>query len=1004
MNADRHAIARRAVLVALRSAVRHLDGNLEADDHPMVDGSWLTIRNGEGQLLCVVDARFPDEDPFDDVIRDRLRTVVARMQAPFGMICTLRRAIVFDASAMMRRDSEEAQVTAQALLADIVDVDGTGDAELHAHLETALRSVIRHIQPSDYVESRPCPEEFFEERLRQITSELLACTDQSSDQRQAVVRLATSVLAYGLIQMRNEETLDALHIPYKLRSSRLMLDVVGAYFRSARLQGHSVFPASVEDVRVVPHRTSIFRMALADLCGFVQRFDPARLDDMALHRAVDAYLQWCSGTQRVAAPVIDLVDVALRIAMPPTAAHNAPLLLELGAANGLFSIRSMVLADSGAGRAPQAFVYAPTGDDERHLVLRTAGQIDDTAGLHILRRRLSTDEAWSVVCVASTDNAERHRIRLLLQRLNVADNGAVVLVVPMAALYSTLWAGVRNALAEKFDVEWIITSDNHPLAHPDVGVCCIIAKANGDSALSEPTMCRTVVLRKAFDSFFLPCDVPRERDAKRVTGIDTFVRYLSASAKGKNNDEACVRVIPQNALGASASADLGWYPLVVPVDVLVRVMQKSKGKLDVLASAGTVVNGLRTGANEFFLLDANDIAAEALEPQYWQRTLMSGKVVDNIVVTDANDLVSITGAPNTDRRLLLIPASDKDVEGTAVAARIARAERDGIHARQSVRQRSPWWALPEPVYPDLIIPKVQHPRRVVATNAAQAAITDVAVGVVLHDTRVTDSLALWLNSTPGLFFDAVFRDKRRRADVTIRDAESFPIPTPEMLRDVHPARHRTFLRRPIGTVEFEWGTTEADATKLEAVRRDRRGADTWFMENMLGLSMEEQRWMLRVLLLSWQGHDVHRLLLAALEHDLADRHKIAPLAEWYTPALEQLPDTYKRVVLIPDGVRNAEVSRSMFAWQLTLARGTRTEEVIECASSEEAHIMRLFVELGKRHVEVPLDAPIIAELLPTLERFRLQLDAALTEVCTCIPDSAARDSVREALRARLVAM
>lgn len=995
MLSERYAEARHVALDALQRALRHHEGDLTAHDHPMVDGSWLAIRQGE-TLLCVVDVRLPDDDPYDDAARDRLRTAAARLQAPLAMMCTLRRAVVFDVAAMTRRAPDEEQVLHQALL-----------SEQPALLAPALRSVVIAMVDAQAQNVRLTPEEFFEERLRHVTSELVACTDMSPRQRTAVVRLATSVLAYGLIQMRNEETLDPLRIPYRLKNPRLMLDIVGAYFRAARVAGHTVFPASVDDVRISPDHTSVFRMALADLCSIIHRVEPSRLDDLALHRAVDAYLQWTSGTRHVAAPVIDLVDVGLRMALRTMTPTQAPTLLELGAANGLFSVRANVLADSSGAMPPESYVYVPTSDDERHAVLRTAGRLDSADGIHLLRRRAVLDRPWDLVCAATTDPSERHRLRLLLSQLHLADTAAVVLVLPLAALYGASWAALRTTLAEGFAVEWVITSDGQPLAHPDAGVCCIVARkrsaaTSAAEANAEERPVRFVTMRKTFESFFLPCGVARERDAKRVSGIETFIRYLSASDRGKNNAEAVVRHIDPARLAAAAASDGGWYPFSVPPDVLARILHKAAGKLGRLDDYGTVVNGLRTGANDVFIVDAADVARQGFEPRYWQRTLMSGHAVDNIIITDADDVTSITGLPDTDRRLLLVPDGDPTLDGTAMRAWLDAAERQGIHARPSLRQRNPWWVLPEPVAPDLVIPKRQHPRRIVATNEAAAFISDAAVGVVLNDPRQAQPLALWLNATPGLFFDALFRERRHRADVTVRDAEVVPVPIPSALGGVHPGRHRSFLRRPLQTIDVEWGTADADAISIDGMQRDRRGVDKWFMEMMLGLTLEEQRTMLRLLLVFWQGCDAQRFLVEALEYELLERHKLEPLREWYGVAIHQLPDAYKRVVLVPDYITDATVAQSMFTWQVTLLRGGKADEIVECASAEEAHILRLFVELGKRHIEIPLDAPIIAELVPKVERFRADLDAAIAAVCSVIPAGAIRDATAQALRARMV--
>lgn len=998
---DRMAAARALLEVCLHDAIERFGLGLTAQDHAMVDGAWITVRAHDGAVVCLVDARFVDDDPFDDVLRDRARSVATRLQAPTFAIITFRRAVLYASSAAAARAPEEQQVLLQRRLADVLTLDDVRSDAAAESISVGLRDLLSAaIAAASGQTSETGADDVLLDRLRDTTAELLDCTDRSARQRSAVVRLATSILAYGLVHMRNEEALDRLSIPYGVTSAELMLDIIGAYFRAARRAGHLMVPDHVTDVAVLPHRAGIFRTALADLCRFLQRFDPIRLDDLTLHRAVDAYLAWCAGTRRTAAPTIDLVDVALRMAAPSTDASNHAIrLLEVGSAHGLFAVRSAVLADS-RGMAPfQSTVYVADADDERHVVLRTIGQVNDAAGLHMLRSRDAATAPWDVACITASDTSDRHRLRVLIHSLPMASHGALVLVVPLAALHDPLWAGVRAALGERFSVEWIVTSDVQPFSEPDAGLCCILARH--DAGDNEP-LARLVVLRQPFEAFFVPCHVPRERDAKRVHGIDTFVRYLAASDKGKNNSEAVVRVLPQRILRERATDDAGWFDLAVPVDVLVRILQKAHGKLQVLRDVGSVHNGLRTGANEFFLVDQETIATQSLEPPYWQRTLMTGNLVDNLIVTDADQIKSIMGAPTTDRRLLLIPADHRQIEGSNVRTRIDAAERDGLHTRPSVRQREPWWALGEPVVPDLIVPKRQTDRRLVAMNTAHAFISDVCIGVVLHDNRLTEAMALWMNSTAGLFFDALFRERRHRADVTVRDAEAFPVPVTSLARDVIAARYRIFMRRHIAAVDYEWGVDEPDAARLEDIRKDRRMVDQWFMENMLGLSPEEQRWMLRLLLLWWNGRDNVRYLVSALTQDIEERLKLRPLSTWYSATLEQLPEQYKRSVLIPDGITGATISRTMFAWQVSLLRGTKSDEVIDCQSYEEADIIRLFVELGKRTVEVPLDAPIITELLPQLDRFRTSLDAALDAVCSLLPDTDIRHTVRDMVRARMV--
>lgn len=974
----------------LRTAVGRSGREAEVVEHTGIDGSYLIVK---GAML--VDALTPVDDPYDEFARDKARVVAARLQLPAVGLVTFRRAVSFRTDAVLRRLPEERQQIGSYAGADVASL--TEFTSLHhealiAALVAMLQDVWNDVPPV-------APEELLGERVREAATTMLGCTDHSDEQNEAVVRLVTSILAYALLQMRREEDLDRLSIPWGMRSAPLMLDVVGSYFREARRSGFGMFPTTVSDVDVLPTHAGVFRTALASLCAFLHRIDPRRIDDHALHRTVDDIVRWCDGARRAPSPSIDVVDVALRLAAP----SGASRLLEVGDAGGLFAVRARVLAASRGLQPPQVHVFAPNTDAERAVVLRTSGRVDAASDIGLVRRHTNVDAPWDVLCCAGTHLDGRHLLRLLAERLPMSDNGALVFVLPLAVLHDDRYAAMRAAITRRFAVTWVLTSDVESLVDPEAGTCCIVARMHDGAEDEAPA--RFVVLRRPLAHFFLPCDSPREIDAKRVQHIDAFTGYLGASEHGKNNDEVYVRTVPQRTLRERADAvDGAWFDLLVPPDVLSRILQKTASRMQLLRDIGHAWSGLRTGATEFFVVDGETIATEGLESRAWQRTTLDGETIDNIVVHGSDDLGPIDGPPRTDARILLIRDARRTLEGTNILTRIDRAERNGLHARPTVRHREPWYDLGDPVIADLIIPKDQHERRFVATNPAQAVITDGCIGVTLQDARLADTLALWMNSSLGLFLHAAYKPSMHKADITVRDAEVFPVPSADVLRDLQARRHRPFLHRTVDTVSTEYGTDDPDHVRIDGIRRDRRAVDQYVMENIIGLTLEEQRWIYRLLLLWWkQGGNVRHLVLA-LVHDLEAKHKLRPLAQWYGPAIDQLPDANTRIVLVPDGVNRADVTRTMFSWQVICRKGAKTDEAIDCASQEEAQIIKLLIDLGKVHVAIPTDAPIIAELLPQLEAFRTSLESALDAVCSVLPDTEIRSIVRTQVRARMTTL
>ncbi len=980
--------ARTVCGMCVRDAIDRGLSTLRADDHTSVEGTYTVVTDtATGAVIAVVDALLPDESPFDDVPRDRLRNIAARVQAPYFILTNFRRVVTYRTDAVTRRSPDEEQVVGWQSGGDVQTLDDIRVAATSMNVTTALKhalswlSVDASLSPSQKVKDASA---YFAERVTSLFDDMVACTDASAHQRDAALRLGTSVLAYVLLQLRKPDALDRLSIPYGTRSADLMLDLMGAFFRQARRRGFTMLPTRVDDVVVLPRRAAMFRMTLADLVHFLHRFDPERLSDTDLHRAVDAVLQRCARVQRTSVPTIDAIDLALRSIVHVRGSARKLHILELGPTQGLASVRQILMADAGTC---DAWIYAPSADDERAVVLRSSGRLDDVNDIRILRDTRSAKVPWDLVVASTTDVHDRHRLRLLLGRMPMAENGVAVLFLPLSALHDAEYDTMRQALTDRFAVEWVFVSDAEALAEPDTGVCCVVARRVPEN---EPQpQARFVYLRRPIAAFFPTSRASRDLEQTRLKVLDEFVAYLDASDRGKLNEEAVVRMVTQGTLRERAS----WEDYLVPPDILASILTKTASRVRALRTMADVAGGLRTGANEVFAPGTHDIANDDLELSYWQRSLPDGSVRDNIILTSADDVETMSGLPHSDRRLLLLPEDRTALAGTNVLTRIERAERDGVHLRPSVRHRDVWWHLQEPGIPDIIIPKQQSDRWLVCSNAVRAYITDAFIGVSLHEPELAEPVTLWMNSSMGLFLAELMRLDDSVQDITVRDAQEFPIPDRDILDAIDLKIHHQLARRPVRALAAEFGAASPDSVRQETVHRDRRRLDEWLMRDVFGLTDEEQRWVYRFAYAWWSRPSNVRHLTNALASTLERTYKVRPLREWYTPLLDQLPENAKRTIVVDSGVSRAETDGTMFGWRVTCRKGARQDTVIECASQEEAEIVALFINLGKVSVEVPCDAPIIAELLPRLQDLRDRVNDALSTLTSGLPDD---------LRSRLV--
>jgi hypothetical protein len=974
-------ILRSTLTSCLQQLTADASKRLTIEEFTSVEGAFLMLKHADGTVLAVVDAIQPTESPFDDVPRDKLRSVASRVQSPYFILTNIRRVVTYRTDAVTKRLPDEEQVVGWQQGADVRTAEDTKASGVQLSLVAALSHAVNWLTIESSIPQQQQVRDasaFFSERVLSMFDDLTSCTEPTAEQREYTLRLGTSILAYVLMHVRNRDAFDRLAIPYGTRSSDLMLDLVGAYFRQARRKGYAMLPHSVANVRVLPDRQEVFRMTLADLIHFLHRFDPERLTDHELHRAVDAILQRCARISRTSVPTIDALDLALRAVVHVR--DHAPeriSLLEIGQTQGLASVRQMLMAQ---GTPCEARVYARNSEDERAIVLRASGKLDVAADVQILRETRAARRQWDLVVATSADVTERHRLRLLLERMPIAADGCVVLFLPLSSLHDDRYTAMRQALAAGYAIEWVIMSDVEALAEPDAGVCCIVARKT--EVEHHRHLARFVYLRRPIAAFFPSSKASRDLEQARLKSLDAFIAYLDASDRGKVNDEAVVRMIPQSNLTDAGS----WEDYLIPPDVLSSILRKTLHRMRPLSSIADVGGGLRTGANEIFAPDTHDIATNNLESEYWQRTRENGTTVDATILTSADDIESIMGIPRSDRRLLLLPEDRNAMQGTNVLTRIERAERDGVHLRPSIRNRSVWWHVPTPSIAHLIIPKQQHRRWIVHVNSIDAYATDAFIGVTLANITQRDAVALWMNSTLGLFFSQLMRLTDNVADITVRDTQEFPIPDDTVLSVIADPSLQQLTRRAIATLADEFGASSSDTIRPETVRRDRRKLDVLLMQDVFGLTDEEQRWIYRFAYAWWSRPSNVRHLTNTLLHELERDHKLRPLKTWYAPYINQLPAANRREVVLESGITRAEVDGTMFGWRVRTWKGARPDVVLDCESQEEAECIALLAGLGKVHIELPTDAILISEILPKLRQYAEDLRKHLTRLISPFPE------------------
>jgi len=251
---------------------------------------------------------------------------------------------------------------------------------------------------------------------------------------------------------------------------------------------------------------------------------------------------------------------------------------------------------------------------------------------------------------------------------------------------------------------------------------------------------------------------------KQSMGVEGIIDVVTADVTVPDGDDMLVETRPNYRTVALAQRDvagvdsgkLGHF-LTVPQDIIRLVEHPDLVALDDLAD---VAYGNKTGANDFFFLDGDDLAEWPIDGRFLTPAIKSIRDTDSQVVT----------ADTTDRYLLDVHAYVEDAaaastfgDGSSPSERVKRAlerdgydtlrayvahgEREGYHERSTCASRPVWFDLGDLLRPEILHPKFFDDRIVPMWNRDRLAPSNAVDGIYL-DEGVDEELVLAvLNST-----------------------------------------------------------------------------------------------------------------------------------------------------------------------------------------------------------------------------------------------------------------
>ena len=268
--------------------------------------------------------------------------------------------------------------------------------------------------------------------------------------------------------------------------------------------------------------------------------------------------------------------------------------------------------------------------------------------------------------------------------------------------------------------------------------------------------------------------------------------------------------------------------------------------------------------------------------------------------------------------------------------------------------------------------------------------------MTLFKPELTDRLVLWMNSTLGMFIHELLNVHHHVADVTVRDVHEFLVPPEHLLAAMDPRPFKDVVYRPVDTVAAELGTSIPEVVRPDTVARDRRRVDRFWMEEVLGLTIEEQTVIYRFVL-HWRACPSSvRHLASAITTVLELQRSTEPVGSWYQRLLEGFGDEQLRHVTVPAHVTHADAVDSMFTPQSVCYQDAHVVVVLDCQSSDEAELMSQLINLGVRSVALPQDPREHSRLAREVSAYAVRYHQQLEQMLASVPESI-RSQVAESI-------
>jgi hypothetical protein len=494
-----------------------------------------------------------------------------------------------------------------------------------------------------------------------------------------------------------------------------------------------------------------------------------------------------------------------------------------------------------------------------------------------------------------------------------------------------------------------------------------------------------------------------------------------------------------------------WGKYIRAPEIFFKILEKGKELFVPLKKIATVRRGFTTGANEFFYLTQERINELGIEREFWMHpvkydewlkikdlipkedvwvdkngdyfkqsqyakeyklddVLIDGNVIwiPNYVIKSPRECKSIIVNPKDLKyRVLLIHKDKEELRGTNVLKYIEWGEEQRFHERPTCASRQRWYELSE-VQGNLLCMMSLNDRHIFWLNEVNSFIDARLYGIFLHPNYSDKAriLSAILNSS----FVPILVELWGRVnlgqgalDVKVYEYGNIPIIEPsgvESHADKIYAILNEISRRKIESVFKEIGALAPEEVSIDKVEPKRRALDKIIMENILGLTEEDQVKVYKAVidLVKTRIEKAKTVTRRKKKKDVDVEALANGIVNRLNTKIGRFPDAYitsykglwSNEIKIPTGQPTLGSDINGFYVRI------RGKEVYRGWDYDEAKFIYFAALTGASSIKLPLDKQVIRVAVEAFEKDYNKLKEEVdTLLLTLIPDVKVRKKVED---------